>query len=740
LGTIGWMLRDKNRAYALALQGGSIGIIYLTAFSGLRLYELISAPFAFAIFVALGVISALLALINDARILAFLAIIGAFLAPMLASTGEGSHVTLFSYYAVVNAGILAIAWFKAWRSLNLVGFLFTLGAGAAWGLDSYGPQLFNSTEPFLILFFLFYVAIAVLFALRQENPHNGYIDATLVFGNPIAALIIQRELIAHLEYGLAWSTVAAAGLYMILAVALYRYGTTGVKRVAEWFLFWALFFIALSIPLFFEAQITAAIWAILGAAWVGMGVYRRKLWQQIKGVLIQWGAGCFFAVHLLDIGILETIRNGPTIFNTFIIGCLILSLSAIVSAWLCHRERNQIQGSYQNPWNKFFSYGLLAWGLAWWFSGGLIKLMDQAPETLLITYMLIFLATSGFIAELIGRWLRWPALRAPMLLMLPIYMILAVMQLSDQAHNFLHGGWYAWPLAWIAYYWMLYNQDVDYSIDYSGKPNFFLQARLLAHVGIFWLIFVQATLWLWGETWDWLQANEYGVGWTAVPLMIMPALIIWSISRYHEHLPWPIRMQRDAYLKVGLGGIVFFILAVGIVAVTSPGDSQPLPYLPLLNPLDIGYLGLFVALWCWLRALQKLAYPARDSTHLTAWDGGLALLAFLAINFAIARAVYQFTDVPFDGEALFNSPLLQTSYAIFWGMLSLALMFAGNWRKEQPIWFAGAFVLVITLLKLFIIDLASTGTIARIVSFIGVGVLILVIAYFAPVPTEDSQA
>jgi len=83
--------------------------------------------------------------------------------------------------------------------------------------------------------------------------------------------------------------------------------------------------------------------------------------------------------------------------------------------------------------------------------------------------------------------------------------------------------------------------------------------------------------------------------------------------------------------------------------------------------------------------------------------------------------------------------VVQTCYAIFWSILSLTLMFLGNWRRQQPIWFSGAFVLAMTLLKLFIIDLASTGTIARIVSFIGVGVLILIIAYFAPVPTEDDK-
>ncbi|MCZ2943493.1 DUF2339 domain-containing protein, partial [Acinetobacter baumannii] len=74
---------------------------------------------------------------------------------------------LFSYFALLNAGILAIAWFKAWRLLNLIGFVGTFGIGFAWGMRSYTPELLWSTEPFLILFFLMYLAIGLLFARRK---------------------------------------------------------------------------------------------------------------------------------------------------------------------------------------------------------------------------------------------------------------------------------------------------------------------------------------------------------------------------------------------------------------------------------------------------------------------------------------------------------------------------------------------------------------------------------------------
>ena len=179
--------------YALVLQGGGVGILYLTIFAAFRLYDLIPTPLTFGLLVATCALSSALAVLQDSRTLAVLGVSGGFLAPILASTGNGSHVVLFSYYALLNAGIVGIAWFRTWRVLNLVGFAFTFVIGASWGARFYQPEYFATTEPFLILFFVMYSLIAVLFALRQEPELKGYVDGTLVFGTPIVAAAFQAK-------------------------------------------------------------------------------------------------------------------------------------------------------------------------------------------------------------------------------------------------------------------------------------------------------------------------------------------------------------------------------------------------------------------------------------------------------------------------------------------------------------------------------------------------------------------
>jgi uncharacterized membrane protein len=67
-------------------------------------------------------------------------------------------------------------------------------------------------------------------------------------------------------------------------------------------------------------------------------------------------------------------------------------------------------------------------------------------------------------------------------------------------------------------------------------------------------------------------------------------------------------------------------------------------------------------------------------------------------------------------------------------------MFWSTRRRLRTAWLAGAAILALTILKLFVVDLSNANTIARIISFIGVGLLVLLIAYFAPAPPLTNTA
>ena len=94
-------------------------------------------------------------------------------------------------------------------------------------------------------------------------------------------------------------------------------------------------------------------------------------------------------------------------------------------------------------------------------------------------------------------------------------------------------------------------------------------------------------------------------------------------------------------------------------------------------------------------------------------------------------------EVNFD--AMFRSNLVQTSYTLFWSLLALCIMVAAVRRGLRTVWMVGAGLLGIVVVKLFLVDLASHGTVERIVSFVVVGLLMLVIGWFAPVPPRSAD-
>ena len=141
-----------------------MAVLYLTVFAAFRLYQFLPAG---AAFVALGLIcafAAVIAVAQNAMVMAFIGFAGGFAAPILVSTGQGNHVALFSYYLLLGVAIAAVAWVKAWRALNLLGFFATFGVATLWGVLKYRPEHFDTTEPFLIAFFLVYLVASLLYA------------------------------------------------------------------------------------------------------------------------------------------------------------------------------------------------------------------------------------------------------------------------------------------------------------------------------------------------------------------------------------------------------------------------------------------------------------------------------------------------------------------------------------------------------------------------------------------------
>jgi Predicted membrane protein len=168
------------------------------------------------------------------------------------------------------------------------------------------------------------------------------------------------------------------------------------------------------------------------------------------------------------------------------------------------------------------------------------------------------------------------------------------------------------------------------------------------------------------------------------------------------------------------------------------GDSGPLPWLPLLNQFDLTILAAIAVPLIWLRSLYTM-----DEFRELLRELQLSITAvFSAVSFAwlngiLARSLHYWGEIPFTAHGMLHSPLAQASFSIFWSLLALLATLYAVRHSNRLIWLCGATLLGVVVAKLFMIDLAGHGTIARIVSFVAVGLLLLVIGWFAPVPPKQ---
>jgi len=108
--------------------------------------------------------------------------------------------------------------------------------------------------------------------------------------------------------------------------------------------------------------------------------------------------------------------------------------------------------------------------------------------------------------------------------------------------------------------------------------------------------------------------------------------------------------------------------------------------------------------------------------------------AFIFLNGVLLRTLHHWAAIPYSLDAMLRSDLAQTSLSIFWTVLALVAMVVATRRRLRVLWVCGAGLMVVVVAKLFFVELAKVGGVERIVSFIAVGVLMLVIGYLAPLP------
>jgi uncharacterized membrane protein len=212
------------------------------------------------------------------------------------------------------------------------------------------------------------------------------------------------------------------------------------------------------------------------------------------------------------------------------------------------------------------------------------------------------------------------------------------------------------------------------------------------------------------------------------PWLAMAALLQWREA--WAAVPFGEHFRRWAALVQG--SIVAALALAAVFALFSPGDSRPLQWIPLLNPLDLAQLAVLGLVLKWL-----VSGSAPDDLRARRIPL-VAAAAFALVTAVTLRATHHWGGVPWD-SSMFSASLVQTSLTIVWSVLGVFGWILGSRRGQRGLWLAGAVLMAVVLAKLVLVDRGHLGNLLGIASFMAYGLLCTAVGYFAPAPPRTAS-
>ncbi|MDR2371503.1 MAG: DUF2339 domain-containing protein [Treponema sp.] len=744
----GRRFRKKRPVFFLILQGGGIGMLYLSVYAAHKLTPYFPAPVSLvlmSLFVPPAVILALFQSsgaggTRGSQTLAFLGFLGGFAAPLLLASGGGNHVFLFSYYLVLDAGVLVIAFFRRWKALSILAFCFTFGASFYWMTRNFIPAFFPSSEPFFIAYILLFTVLGVSGSGKTRLP-GAYSGGFITLLTPFLGAVLQWMAFSHIEHGYAVVSLSFSVFYISFAVIIRKLGS--VRLFSEAYLFLAALLANLALPLELSPRLTSALWAVEGAAFFFLALRLKKFRPALGALARQAAAARAFVFEKTDGG------NSSGASPRFT-GALVISLSAFVIMLLAERFTKKEKG-VKNTLEKLypaFPFVMCAWACLWWFGGWLYEI--NRASSFPAEFFFILCSASALLscaaALVSGSNALFMGLVPSLVFALGLVLgtmggFIGVSRFPDGVFTALtmrfsvnyFRGFYAW--SWIAFF------------ASQGPALFFSRKKMEEAVHGIWLascVLVTAAV---------LSASGraltvflgLSVSWTSFAglLPLFAAVIILSLC------------LRRAFTAGIRARIVFLILPLVlccilslrfIVSVFLPGDPAPLPlYIPVLNPLDLEELFCIAVFLLWqMLLLKKSAKEGAAETGALRGVGKAPLVSIVDVSFfifamaAAARGVHFYGKIPW--RSLPESGVFHLAVFILWAVYGIAHIIAGNKISRRRIWIAGASLTAADIAKLILLDLAGQGAVKRIVSFFIAGLALLLIGWIAPLPPAAQKA
>ncbi|MDR6797127.1 DUF2339 domain-containing protein [Acinetobacter calcoaceticus] len=695
LTAFGYTLQKKNQLFAVALQGVGLAVVFLTLVFSHHFGVIANLTTASILFTILLAITVFLSLKQQAIYLAILALGMAYAAPLVIPQYRPDVVFLFSYYLVINLAVAAVNFIQPWKILNQIAFFATMFIGGSAIAFYAEPAKFDTLDWILWLHIALFIWLSVRYSqnisrVSAREQQEGIrlpplLDVGLIFSVPVLGFTLHAYLVHESTQALTIGAAVLAGTYAVLTFWIKK-SHPQLSVLAKSFFILAVAFFALIFPLAKGAHWTAIGWVAQGTALIVWGVTERyRLSRYIGVVLVLLSSIALFYQFWAN-------EQFPTLSTS------IYAIAQFISAFYLLQYNTKEQNYFSA---SMFSGIFLCLGMYAGAVAGVEILTWQHHG--LSPYLMIAIALIAIFSLVVHYKLRmqWQSLQ---LILVSLLLLLIFGEVfSSQVFTM-----FKWP-----------------SILQQG--TFLIAATLLSAL----FIMAQPQSGQSGYLKVWA-----GLGWLAlatVGLAIFPQMPIVALAFVPVvYSLWAYKSHKTALLhQIPVWCLSLLWLLVVSVDIHS---AEYLYFVPLFNLTDFLSIAVFAGL---LFIIYQHAFDQDKSLEWT-FKITTILVGLLVFSSVVVRCLHHYWATPLWSAAIWTNGVVQLSLTLLWVVLAFILTTFSSRRMIRQLWFVGAALLGIVVLKLILLDLSQSATLTRVISFIGAGGVMLIIAYIAPLPPSSA--
>ncbi|OTG68516.1 hypothetical protein B9T25_03215 [Acinetobacter sp. ANC 4470] len=687
---LGHGLQARNRSFALALEGLGLAALFLTLFFAYYNGVISTLGIAALCFAVIMGVMLTLSLKQQSIELALMAMIIAYIAPFTLPVRNATAVELIAYYVVINLAVAVLSTLRPWKILNQIAFLVTVIVGGAYAFyqgEAEERRILTAlvvahTAIFVWLSFRFSQLLAK--ADLAQFKLKPALDIALIFGAPIVGYIFIYLMYFDEMYWQAGASLAFAVVYAGLYQLSKRH--QAAQLISQSYLSLMLIFLALIPPILLPEQ-----WSVIGWAVEGLMIFIYALYRE-SNVSRYLGMGLLVVAGLSSFYYLAELSQFP---REMYWG-LCLSYFAVV-----------LLANSRASFRKQLSHATIAFHCLQMLSATtmfIVLLLDQIDSASQLVICLLIVSGCYLLMNEVMLYCKatWSWLLPKWLGLIPVF-ILAFIIVLDQSKQGI--------IVWLSTF---------------DRIAFVLSALMLTAL---WLRPVLG-----------VRAEKEWVSFGVLLSLAMSSLSLVPSMPYMSMVIFPLLFCAWCYWQVdNLDWKVFWqarstLLLMATWMLCSQLFTQQAfqaYVLPILNPFDLVSIAMLIG-FMWMLSLQVKSGLDK---------GIVAVLMVLSLlwlsSYIVLRALHVYLGTPFNELALWQDGTVQLSLTLLWVGLAFMTMSLASHKQLRSVWILGGSILVVVTLKLVLFDLSHIGTLTRVVSFLGAGFVMLMIAYIAPMPEGE---